>query len=103
MRKITVGIVGVGNCASSLLQGIEFYRAPDPATDGHPIGLMHYEVCGYRPSDLEVVCAFDVDASAVGHSLREAATAPPNTAPTLCAPQPRSAGLVPIPPSLREI
>src|SRR2546429_8534377 len=82
MRKITVGIVGVGNCASSLLQGIEFYRAPDPATDGHPIGLMHYEVCGYRPSDIEAVCAFDVDARKVGQPLDVAAVAlPTNTGP----------------------
>ena len=47
MGKIAIGIVGVGNCASSLLQGIEFYRAGD----GAPVGLMHEDVCGYRPVD----------------------------------------------------
>ena len=57
MAKIAIGIVGVGNCASSLLQGIEFYRAADEKTaDGH-VGLMPYDVCGYRPSDIEVACA----------------------------------------------
>ena len=53
MGKIPVGIVGVGNCASSLLQGIEFYRAGDR----EPIGLMHPILGGYRPGDIEVVCA----------------------------------------------
>src|SRR2546427_13294113 len=90
MRKIAVGIVGVGNCASSLLQGIEFYRAPDPASDGHPVGLMHDEVCGYRPSDIAVVGAFDVDARKVGQSLDVAATAPPNNARPLHPRLPRS-------------
>src|SRR5881409_2186723 len=90
MRKIAVGIVGVGNCASSLLQGIEFYRAPDPATDGHPVGLMHDEVCGYRPGDIEVVCAFDVDQRKVGHPLDAAAVAAPNNTRTLYPKLPHS-------------
>src|SRR5580765_5534464 len=59
MGKIAVGIVGVGNCASSLLQGIEFYRTADFDAAKHHVGLMHYDVCGYRPRDIEVVCAFD--------------------------------------------
>ena len=58
MGKIAIGIVGVGNCASSLLQGIEFYRTADEQTSGAHVGLMHHDVCGYRPSDIEVVCAF---------------------------------------------
>src|SRR5207247_7678459 len=78
MGKIKLGIVGVGNCASSLLQGIEFYRAADEkAVDAH-VGLMHFDVCGYRPGDIEVVCAFDVDQRKVGQSLDVAALAPPN-------------------------
>src|SRR2546430_8742921 len=94
MRKIAVGIVGMGNCASSLLQGIEFYRAPDPATDGHPIGLMHHEVCGYRPTDIEVVCAFGVDARKVGQSLDVAAMALPNNTRPLYPRLPRSSVVV---------
>jgi myo-inositol-1-phosphate synthase len=74
MGKIPVGIVGVGNCASSLLQGIEFYRAGDH----EPIGLMHRAIGGYGPSDIEVVCAFDIDRRKVGATLDRAAMAPPN-------------------------
>src|SRR5437870_6160047 len=103
MTKIAVGIVGVGNCASSLLQGIEFYRAPDPATDGHPVGLMHDEVCGYRPSDIEVVCAFDVDARKVGQPLDVAAMAPPNNARPLYPRLPGSSVVVQMGPVLDGI
>jgi myo-inositol-1-phosphate synthase len=76
MSKIAIGIVGVGNCASSLLQGLDFYRAPGAPQDD--IGLMHAELCGYRPTDVEVVCAFDIDRRKVGKPLHEAAIAPPN-------------------------
>jgi myo-inositol-1-phosphate synthase len=74
MGKIPVGIVGVGNCASSLVQGIEFYRTGDH----EPIGLMHRSVGGYGPGDIEVVCAFDIDERKVGFTLDRAAMAPPN-------------------------
>jgi len=77
-KKIAVGIIGVGNCASSLLQGIEFYRAADAATTESHVGLMHYDLCGYRPADIEVVCAFDVDQRKVGQPLDVAALAAPN-------------------------
>ena len=87
MGKIPVGIVGVGNCASSLLQGIEFYRSGDH----EPIGLMHHVVGGYRPGDIEVVCAFDVDRRKVGATLDVAALAPPNNARPLL---PEAAALV---------
>jgi len=103
MGKIAVGIVGVGNCASSLLQGIEFYRAPDPEADGHPIGLMHAEVCGYRPTDIEMVCAFDVDARKVGQSLDVAAVAPPNNTHPLYPRLPRSSVVVQMGPVLDGI
>src|SRR5947207_13550567 len=94
MRKIAVGIVGVGNCASGLLQAVEFYRAADPAANGHTIGLMHDDLCGYRRSDIEVVCAFDVDARKVGQSLDVAAKAPPNNARPLYPRLPRSSVVV---------
>lgn len=77
MSKVRIAIAGVGNCASSLLQGIEHYKNVPP--DRHEAwGLMHLEMGGMRPSDVEVVAAFDVDARKVGRALHEAAFAPPN-------------------------
>jgi len=58
MDPIKIAIVGVGNCASSLVQGLEYYRDKQPE---EAIGLMHWEVGGYRPYDIEVVTAFDID------------------------------------------
>jgi myo-inositol-1-phosphate synthase len=78
--RVRLGIVGVGNCASSLLQGLEFYRASARDGSAEPIGLMHEEIGGYRPDDIEVVCAFDIDRRKVGERLDVAALAPPNAA-----------------------
>ncbi len=74
-RKIRVAIAGIGNCASSLLQGFEYYQDRDP---GETAGLMHREIGGYGVQDFEVVCAFDVDRRKVGKPLEEAAFAEPN-------------------------
>jgi len=75
--KIRVAIAGVGNCASSLLQGIDHYRSVPP--EAHEAwGLMHLEMGGWRPSDVEIVAAFDVDRRKVGRPLHEAAFAAPN-------------------------
>src|SRR2546428_13048570 len=93
MGKIRIGIVGVGNCASSLLQGIEFYRAADEKTADAYVGLMHFDVCGYRPGDIEVVCAFDVDQRKVGQPLDVAALAPPNNTRPPYPNLPRSSGI----------
>jgi myo-inositol-1-phosphate synthase len=90
MGKIGIGIVGVGNCASSLLQGLEFYRAVDEHAANAHVGLMHYDVCGYRPDDIDVVCAFDVDQRKVGQTLDVAALAPPNNTRSLYPKLPRS-------------
>jgi myo-inositol-1-phosphate synthase len=68
--KIRVAIAGVGNCASSLLQGVEYYKDADPA-DSVP-GLMHVELGGYHVRDVEFVAAFDVDAAKVGLPLSKA-------------------------------
>ena len=76
-RKVRVAIAGVGNCASALLQGIEYYRERAPRAD-EAWGLMHLEMGGYLPGDVEVVAAFDVDRRKVGRPLHEAALAPPN-------------------------
>jgi myo-inositol-1-phosphate synthase len=69
-HKIRVAIAGVGNCASSLIQGIEYYRDADPA-DTVP-GLMHVSLGGYHVGDVEIVAAFDVDAAKVGLDLGKA-------------------------------
>jgi myo-inositol-1-phosphate synthase len=68
--KIRVAIAGVGNCASSLLQGVEYYREADP-TETVP-GLMHVSLGGYHVGDVEFVAAFDVDAAKVGLDLGKA-------------------------------
>jgi myo-inositol-1-phosphate synthase len=75
MSKIKIAIVGVGNCVSSLIQGIHYYREKDPE---NAIGLMHYDMNGYKPGDIEVVAAFDVDHRKVGRDVHEAIFAKPN-------------------------
>jgi myo-inositol-1-phosphate synthase len=77
MGKARIAIAGVGNCASSLLQGIDHYRNV-PREQHEAFGLMHLEMGGYRPGDIEVVAAFDIDVRKVGRPLHEAAFAPPN-------------------------
>ena len=75
MNKIKIAIVGIGNCASSLIQGIHYYDGKKPED---AIGLMHWDIGGYEPSDIEVVAAFDVDARKVGKTIDEAIFAKPN-------------------------
>jgi myo-inositol-1-phosphate synthase len=70
MEKIRVAIAGVGNCASSLIQGVTYYK--DAKQGDNVPGLMHVELGGYHVSDLEFVAAFDVDASKVGSDLSKA-------------------------------
>lgn len=78
MRKIRIGIVGVGNCASSLVQGIGYYSSLNKNAKGKALGLMHYDLGGYGPEDIEVVSAFDIDKRKVGKPLHEAIFARPN-------------------------
>ena len=68
--KVRVAIIGVGNCASSFVQGVQHYRDADPA-DSVP-GLMHVDLGGYHVSDIEFTAAFDIDADKVGKDLGEA-------------------------------
>lgn len=91
MQKIKIAIVGIGNCASSLLQGIEYYKTKH-STDA--IGLMHYELGGYKPSDIEVVAGFDIDKRKVGKDLSEAIFQPPNCTTTLFADMPKTGTIV---------
>jgi len=76
MSTIRLAIAGVGNCASSLVQGIEYYKNADP--DDQVPGLMHIELGDYHVRDVQVVAAFDVDADKVGVDLAKAIAAGPN-------------------------
>jgi myo-inositol-1-phosphate synthase len=76
MSKVRLAIVGVGNCASSLVQGLEYYKDADPA-DAVP-GLMHVDLGGYHVRDVEIVAAFDVDGKKVGTDVAEAIVSEPN-------------------------
>ncbi len=75
MNKIKIAVAGLGNCASSLIQGIHFYGEKNPED---AIGLMHWEIGGYKPSDIQVVAAFDIDTRKVGKDVNEAIFALPN-------------------------
>src|SRR5437588_1202307 len=68
--KVRVAVVGVGNCASSFVQGVQFYKDADPA-ESVP-GLMHVDLGGYHVRDIEFTAAFDVDSEKVGVDLSEA-------------------------------
>jgi myo-inositol-1-phosphate synthase len=68
--KVRVAIVGVGNCASSFVQGVEFYKDADP--DEQVPGLMHVDLGGYHVNDIEFTAAFDIDVEKVGKDLSEA-------------------------------
>ena len=76
MSKIRVAIVGVGNCANSLVQGVTYYK--DAAIDQEIPGLMHANLGGYHISDIEFVGAYDVDAKKVGLDLADAMWASEN-------------------------
>ena len=76
MSRIRVAIAGVGNCSSSLVQGVEYYREADPASTVP--GLMHVQFGDYHINDVEFVAAFDVDAKKVGQDLADAVNASEN-------------------------
>jgi len=87
MGKIKVAIVGIGNCTSSLIQGIHYYRdkSPDDTT-----GLMHWNLGGYLPGDIEVVAAFDIDKRKVGVDVTEAIFSEPNCTAIFCSDLPKT-------------
>jgi myo-inositol-1-phosphate synthase len=76
VNTVRIAIVGLGNCASSLVQGLEYYRDADPADDVP--GLMHVDLGGYHVRDVRVVAALDVDAKKVGRDVAEAIWSEPN-------------------------
>jgi len=87
MGKIKIAIIGVGNCASSLIQGIHYYKNK---TIEDTVGLMHFEINGYKPEDIEVVAAFDIDKRKVGLDLHKAVFAKPNCTTIFYPDLPRS-------------
>src|SRR5438445_2308018 len=82
MGSVRVAIVGVGNCASSLVQGVEYYKDADPGS--RVPGLMHVQFGPYHVRDVEFVAAFDVDAKKVGRDLAEAIGASENNTIKIC-------------------
>lgn len=91
MHPIKIAVVGVGNCASALIQGLQYYKdkGPERAT-----GLMHWSIGGYRPKDIEVVAAFDIDQRKVKQDVNRAVFAPPNCTEVLCSELPDSGTVV---------
>jgi len=90
-KKVKIAIVGVGNCASSLVQGIHYY-GPEKKHDA--VGLMHWEIGGYAPHDIEVVAAFDIDKRKVGKDLADAIFAKPNCTKVFCPDVPKTGVIV---------
>ncbi|HUU40021.1 MAG TPA: inositol-3-phosphate synthase, partial [Desulfatiglandales bacterium] len=91
MKSIKIAIIGIGNCACSLIQGIEYYRRKE----GHEhIGLMHYDLGGYKPYDIEVVAAFDIDKRKVGKDLSKAIFELPNCTRTFYSDIPETGTIV---------
>jgi myo-inositol-1-phosphate synthase len=87
MEKIRIGVVGVGNCASSLIQGIEYYK---DKTETDAIGLMHWKIGDYKPSDIEVTAAFDIDKRKIGKDVNAAIFERPNCTKIFCPQMPKT-------------
>ncbi|MDD4440140.1 MAG: inositol-3-phosphate synthase [Tissierellia bacterium] len=83
MNKIKIAIIGVGNCASSLIQGLTYYKDVDE-NSGFVPGILHSVIGGYKIRDIECVAAFDVNVTKVGKDLSEAIFAFPNCAEKFC-------------------
>jgi len=83
MGQVRIAIVGVGNCASSLIQGLAYYRQQRESNGNDWTGLRHPELGGYWPDQLKVVAAFDIDERKVGKPLAEAIFQPPNCTKTI--------------------
>jgi myo-inositol-1-phosphate synthase len=90
MDPIRIAVAGVGNCASALLQGIEFYRQKQ---SDEAVGIMHWDLGGYRPYDIQIAAAFDVDERKVGLDVYKAIFAPPNCTKVFNEAMPASSGV----------
>ncbi|MCK5474259.1 MAG: inositol-3-phosphate synthase [Candidatus Aenigmarchaeota archaeon] len=87
MSNIKIAIAGIGNCASSLIQGIYYYKTKN---EKDAIGLMHWDIGGFTPGDIEVVAAFDIDKRKVGKEVNEAIFAHPNCTAVFCKNLPKT-------------
>src|SRR5437879_13070929 len=83
MGKIKVALAGVGNCASALIQGIQYYRKNPPTNNGLTTGLMHPSVGPYKVEDVTFVAAFEVNKKKIGADLSKAIFTEPNSAPKI--------------------
>jgi myo-inositol-1-phosphate synthase len=90
MKSIKVAVVGLGNCASALIQGINYYRENDLASAS---GLMHPDIGGYKPWDIEIAAAFDIDRRKVGKDVNIAMFSEPNCT-TIFYPHIRNTGVI---------
>jgi len=90
-NRARIAIVGIGNCASSLIQGIEYYKRK---RSDDAIGLMHWTIGGRKPSDIEVVAAFDIDKRKVGKDVAEAIFELPNCTTRFCPEVPKTGTIV---------
>ena len=88
-KKIKVAIAGLGNCASSLIQGLEYYKNVDDNDELVP-GLMHNIIGDYKISDIEVVAVFDIDKRKVGKDVAEAMFEKPNNTTVFCPKIPKT-------------
>ncbi|HKZ39312.1 MAG TPA: hypothetical protein VJ044_00030 [Candidatus Hodarchaeales archaeon] len=95
MGKIRVAIAGLGNCASSLVQGLHFYKDADP--NKHVPGLMHVKMGPYHVSDVEVVGAFDVNEKKIGKDVGQAIWEPTNCTAKFCDDVPAKTGAMVVP------
>ena len=87
MERIKIAIVGIGNCASSLVQGMEYYKSKGSKD---AIGLMHWQIGGYKPYDIQIVAAFDIDKRKVGKDVSEAIFELPNCTTIFCKDIPKT-------------
>ena len=87
MKPIIIALVGVGNCSSALIQGLHYYRGVDRQDT---MGLMHREIGGYRPDDIQVGAAFDVDRRKVGKDVAQAIFEKPNCTTVFCSDIPKT-------------
>jgi myo-inositol-1-phosphate synthase len=87
MSEVRIAVAGLGNCASSLIQGTHYYRSKCAE---EAIGLMHWEIGGYAPGDIKVVAAFDIDKRKVGQDVNRAIFALPNCTTVFCPDLPES-------------
>ena len=87
LSAIKIGIIGVGNCASALLQGITYYRGKN---SNDAIGILNWSINGYTPGDIEVVSAFDIDQRKVGKDVHDAIFERPNCTRKFVDPMPRA-------------